>query len=276
MSVLTGARMLNGDARQHKASDPERSLASEDPHRLSQATRTEEVDDAAAGSRKPRLSALGTSQLRRLRHVARDTSPPPHLAADLVLVLDLDDIKKWVDAHANLPIRARWIAKADVVSTGTTKRKHSVDPPPSEGLLFSDTTIDRDTVQAYLETEYRVSAPVAITLRIGEVSTALADLHRRHGVEASAFITAWNPYSRATSDEINGERQHALALELQQLGLTYFDGVGQHPSNQWKGEPSLLVLGPTLEGAKVLGTRHEQNAIVWCGLDAVPQLILLR
>ena len=30
-----------------------------------------------------------------------------------------------------------------------------------------------------------------------------------------------------------------------------------------------------LEEAKVLGCRYEQNAVVWCGVDAVPQLILL-
>ncbi len=142
--------------------------------------------------------------------------------------------------------------------------------------MFSDTTIDRDTVQAYLETEYRVSAPIAITLRIDEANAELADLHRRHGVDASAFITAWNPFSRATSDAVNRERQQSLACELQRLGLTCFDGIGQHPSNQWPGEPSLLILGTALEDAKALGIRHEQNAIVWCGADAVPRLVLLR
>jgi hypothetical protein len=30
-----------------------------------------------------------------------------------------------------------------------------------------------------------------------------------------------------------------------------------------------------LEAAKTSGTRMEQNAIVWSGADAVPQLILL-
>ncbi len=155
-------------------------------------------------------------------------------------------------------------------------RKHSVGPPSLEGFLFSDTAIDRDTVQAYLETEYRVSAPTAITLRIGQANAELAHLHRRHGVSASAFITAWNPFSRATSDEVNRERERALARELQHLGLTCFDGLGQHPSNQWPGEPSFLILGTALEDARALGIRHEQNAIVWCGSDAVPQLVLLR
>lgn len=191
-------------------------------------------------------------------------------------VLHSAHIQKWVDAHANLPVRARWIAKVDVASREATKRKHSVGPPSSEGFLFSDTAIDRDTVQAYLETEYHCSAPTAIKLRIGEANAELAHLHQRHGVESSAFITAWNPYSRATTDKANAERQQALAQELQQLGLRYIDGMGQHPSNQWPGEPSYLVLGTTLEDAKALGTRHEQNAIVWCGIDAVPRLILLR
>jgi hypothetical protein len=142
--------------------------------------------------------------------------------------------------------------------------------------LFSDTAIDRATVQAYLETEYRVSAPTAMTLRIGQASPALADLHRRHEVQVSAFITASNPLSQATSDQVNEANQQALARELQRLGRTYFEGVGQHPSNQWPGEPSFLVMGATLGEAKALGARYEQNAIVWCGLDAVPQLVLLR
>ena len=56
---------------------------------------------------------------------------------------------------------------------------------------------------------------------------------------------AWQVHSRMSS---------AIALEdLMQIGLL-----------------SLV------EAAKALGTRLEQNAIVWAGGDAVPQLILLR
>jgi hypothetical protein len=35
------------------------------------------------------------------------------------------------------------------------------------------------------------------------------------------------------------------------------------------------VLGLALEAAKSLGRRHEQNAVVWSGPDAVPQLVML-
>jgi len=41
-------------------------------------------------------------------------------------------------------------------------------------------------------------------------------------------------------------------------------------------EPSLLVFGLPLETAGPLGKKLDQNAIVWCGGDAVPELILLR
>jgi CubicO group peptidase (beta-lactamase class C family) len=74
----------------------------------------------------------------------------------------------------------------------------------------------------------------------------------------------------------NARRQRALASELRSRGLVFVDGVGQHPSNGWPGEPSMLVFGLTLDAARTLGTRLEQNAGVWSGADAVPHLILLR
>jgi hypothetical protein len=52
--------------------------------------------------------------------------------------------------------------------------------------------------------------------------------------------------------------------------------IGQHPSNAWAGEESFLCFGISLEAAKALGRRFEQNAIVWSAADAIPQLILLR
>ncbi|MGF6599669.1 hypothetical protein P3T23_004397 [Paraburkholderia sp. GAS448] len=63
--------------------------------------------------------------------------------------------------------------------------------------------------------------------------------------------------------------------ELTQLGLRFIDGIGQRPASEW-AEPNFLVPGISLEAAKELGERYEQNAIVWCGADAVPDLVLLR
>lgn len=116
-----------------------------------------------------------------------------------------------------------------------------------------------------------------MTLKVGAPCRPLVTLHKTARVESSAFITACNPFSQQVCDAvINARRQHALASELTQRGLSFFDGIGQHPSQKWPGEASFLVLGLSLEAAKVLGVRHEQNAIIWSGADAVPQLILLR
>lgn len=143
--------------------------------------------------------------------------------------------------------------------------------------MFSASVIDPEIIQAYLETHYHVHGGAPAILRVGEASASLAALHDASGVKCSTFMTAWNPFSRQATDEAdNARRQAALASELAQRGLTFIDGIGQHPSNAWPGEPSFLVLGLALEDAKALGARHEQNAIIWSGADAVPQLILLR
>ena len=41
-------------------------------------------------------------------------------------------------------------------------------------------------------------------------------------------------------------------------------------------EPSVLVLGLSLEAAKVMGRQYEQDAIVWISTKAVPELVLLQ
>ena len=142
--------------------------------------------------------------------------------------------------------------------------------------MFSASDIDPDTIQAYLDTEYRVFGDSPFAINVGRRSEELASAHKSHQVECSAYITAWNPFSQIFSLESNQERQETLAQELARRSLRYFEGLGQHKSNQWPGEESLLVFGLTLEAAKTLGSKLEQNAIVWSGKDAVPQLILLR
>jgi hypothetical protein len=153
---------------------------------------------------------------------------------------------------------------------------YSVGPPTTEGFLLFESIIDAGTVQAFRETEYRVHGDEPFTLRVGETCSALAAAHKRHRVECSAYITACNPFSQILDDEANAERHAALGREISQRSLASIEGIGQHPSNQWPGEASHLIFGLTLEAAKALGTRLEQNAIVWAGSDAIPQLILLR
>jgi len=141
----------------------------------------------------------------------------------------------------------------------------------SKGMI----AMDDDLIQAYKETHYTVQDVEPFVLRIGVVSEALMACHKRHRVDCSAFITAWNPYSKQLSAQENEERHQALIAEIKGRSLSFLPGVGQHPSNNWLGEQSVLVLGLSLEAAKTLGRRFDQNAVVWTGGDGVPELVLL-
>jgi hypothetical protein len=136
--------------------------------------------------------------------------------------------------------------------------------------------ISAELIQAYRETEFRVAAPEPFTLSVGQASQALQSLYKLHKSDSAAYVTAWNPYSQETTADENDAAQARLEDELKRRSLGYVPGIGQHPSQQWPGEPSVLVLGLSLEAAKVLGKDYGQNAIVWCGPGAVPELILLR
>ena len=142
--------------------------------------------------------------------------------------------------------------------------------------MFSTSVIHPELIQAYTETEFRVLEGMPLSIWVGKLNSELLAVHKQYRVECSAFLTACNPFSQELSDEANSERQIALAKELTTRSLEFLPGIGQHSSNQWPGEPSYLVLGLTLEAAKALGARLEQNAIVWTGVVGVSQLILLR
>ena len=136
--------------------------------------------------------------------------------------------------------------------------------------------LDASLVTAYRETEYQISEGESFVLRVDEPCPALLGLYRAKNVSCAAFVTACNPFSRELTDAENAVRQTELAAELRRRGLNYFQGVGQHPSEDWPGEPSFFVLGLALEAAKSLGKDYEQNAFIWCGPDAVPSLVVLR
>lgn len=132
------------------------------------------------------------------------------------------------------------------------------------------------TVQAYHETHYRVYTDLPLTLHVGVASAPLSALYKSRRVQSCAFITACNPLGQCVCESVNVQRQETLARQLRQRSLQFIEGTGQHPTNGWPGEASFLVWSLPLEAGKVLGRQHQQNAIVWCASDAVPQLVLLR
>ena len=142
---------------------------------------------------------------------------------------------------------------------------------------IKNTTLAASLLAAYRETHYGVSGPSGFLLQVDRVSAPLRELQRRHQCDCSVFITACNPHSVVLDAAANHRRQQALVDDLLARHChLLLPGVGRHPDGTWPEEPSVLALGIDLDEARELGRRHEQNAVVWSGADAVPRLILLR
>ena len=137
--------------------------------------------------------------------------------------------------------------------------------------------IHPDKLRAFHNTSYRLGhTEHDIVLKVGQHSPRLAELYQSHGVTCGAFITAYNPRSTVQADDANHQAHAQLAVRLQGLGVEVIEGSGSEEGTAWPAERSYFALGLSLELAKSVGVHFAQDAIVWVGADAIPQLILLR
>lgn len=136
-------------------------------------------------------------------------------------------------------------------------------------------SISKELLNSYCATDFHVFSESPFVLKIGQNSKDLAEIHHTAGVSSSAFITAYNPYSAECTDEQNLEAQSRLLKSINLLGLKTIQGEGRDSKGKWPGEPSLLVLGCENAQAQELGRLFQQNAIVWCGENVVPELVVL-
>lgn len=143
--------------------------------------------------------------------------------------------------------------------------------------MAETTQIHPDKIRAFLATDYRLGHTAQdIVLTIGQRSDRLAALFAAKGVNCGAFITAYNPRGALQPDAANHLAHARLATQLAQLGHEAIAGAGSEKGTDWAAEESYYALGLALEPAKAMGTHFDQDAIVWVGADAKPQLILLR
>ena len=143
--------------------------------------------------------------------------------------------------------------------------------------MAETTQIHPDKVKAYLATAYRLGHTAQdIVLTIGQRSERLAALFAAKGVNCGAFLTAYNPRGTLQPEAANQLAHAQLATQLEQLGHEVIAGAGSEKGTDWPAEKSYFALGMALEPAKAIGIHFNQDAIVWVGPDAEPQLILLR
>ncbi|WP_395663154.1 DUF3293 domain-containing protein [Aestuariivirga sp.] len=141
---------------------------------------------------------------------------------------------------------------------------------------MAQTEIPIDKIEAYLDTYYRVGVgPDAFVLQVGQHSPALALLYKQNGCDCAVFITAFNPFGRKQVDSANEDAHERLREQLDGPSNRVIEGVGADPTEKWK-EKSYLAFGLDADTARELGRRFRQDAVVWIGSDAVPQLLLLR
>jgi hypothetical protein len=141
---------------------------------------------------------------------------------------------------------------------------------------FSGSSIPRQTIEAYLTTDYSIWGDRRLVLRVGQRNDDIAVLYQKYDVSSAAVLTAWNPYSEPRSDAENKAAQDELISEINRLGLRHEPGHGADSAGKWPPEPSRLVLGLDLDTATWLGRQFRQNGIVWVSANAVPTLVLLR
>ena len=142
---------------------------------------------------------------------------------------------------------------------------------------MAQTEISRDKVEAYLDTHYCVGAgPDAFVLRIGQHSPDLVLRYAAIGSDCALFITAFNPLGQEQDDAANEVAHVRLGELLREASDHVIEGEGADPTGQWPAERSYLAFGIDADAAWELGRHFKQDAVVWMGKDAIPQLLLLR
>ena len=136
--------------------------------------------------------------------------------------------------------------------------------------------INPDLLKSYKLANYHVDASPSFILKIDIHSPELESIYKKSYKHTAAFITAFNPYSKELSAQENKDRNLKLEELIKSLHFDYMRGEGKCGDGDWDGEESFLIFGITEKKASEIGKEFEQNAIVWCDKDAIPQLLLLK
>ena len=147
---------------------------------------------------------------------------------------------------------------------------------PTLHITPTATQISAAMVEDYKLATFKVSIEDDFILRLDEINQQLVRLFAVDQVKSAAFITACNSFSQPTSDQENPAAPAEFEAEIRSFNLNFYPGQGEDLMGHWAAERSALIMGVSLEQATLLGVRYQQNAIVWIGHYAKPQLLLLR
>ena len=177
-------------------------------------------------------------------------------------------------------IRERFSGQMDEMVQNLNRRALEAaerEKNPRVAILEAQSAVPLAKRSAYLRTQYRLGfGPDSIVLEIESHSGHLAAQFAEYGVACGAFITAYNPEGTQQSDEANSRDHAALLAQIAALGHAFIEGEGADATGEWPAERSVFAYGMDKASACAVGRQFHQDAIVWVGPDAVPQLVLLR
>lgn len=177
-------------------------------------------------------------------------------------------------------IRERFSGQMDEMVQNLNRRALEAaerEKNPRVAILEAQSAVPLAKRSAYLRTQYRLGfGPDSIVLEIESHSGRLAAQFAEYGVTCGAFITAYNPEGTQQSAEANSRDHAALMTEVVALGHAFIEGEGADATGEWPAERSVFAYGMDKASACMVGRQFRQDAIVWVGRDAVPQLVLLR
>ena len=128
--------------------------------------------------------------------------------------------------------------------------------------------ISQDLLDIYLAAEYVVHMQGEdIVLKIGELAPAALGSH------PWSLMTAHNPYSRPLCERDNQALQQRLTELLAVHNYRTLPATGRSTDGHWQ-EASLLVLNIPRDLARALGSRFQQNAVVFAEAGGPIELLL--
>ena len=177
-------------------------------------------------------------------------------------------------------IRERFSGQMDEMVQNLNRRALEAaerEKNPRVAILEAQSAVPLAKRSAYLRTQYRLGfGPDSVVLEIDSHSGSLAAQFAEYGVSCGAFITAYNPEGTQQSAEANSRDHAALLAQVAAFGHAFIEGEGADATGEWPAERSVFAYGMDKASACMVGRQFRQDAIVWVGRDAVPQLVLLR
>lgn len=130
--------------------------------------------------------------------------------------------------------------------------------------------------EAYLKTTYEIyKEQTTYSILIEQSNDYFQSFCKKNKISTWAIITAYNPYSKKCSKEENKNNNQNLKTILLDENYIILEASGVPENTNWESEKSYFVSNISLDSAKAIGIKFQQNAIVYGTNTSLAQLVWL-